>query len=402
MHNFGRLFWYELGKILRKKIVWITTAVMVLVILLTISSGLFGDYYVDGVKVDTLFHMFQVDRAYQKALDGRPIDQELLQEMQEGYGKIPADADRYTLTKEYQTYARPYSVISNLVRSMTGMNVDGIRQWKGDEQELYRLRQLLLEEEWDRQLLTQKEKDFWKSEEEKLEWPLVFYYKEGWWNLFDCMNTIGLLALTGVAICLSGVFTEEHSRKTDQLILCSKYGRKPIYWAKFLAGTAFSLLLCFLLIGIAFVWEFVLYGAEGFGASFQLIAADYSYALLVGEGVLVAYGMVIAATVLTGVFVMMLSELIRSNIGTLSIVVGIILLSLFFNMPVQYRVLSQLWSYLPSEYIAVWNIFGPRTVPLFGKILLSWQAVPVLYAVLAGVFAMVGKKRFVGYQVSGR
>lgn len=402
MHNFGTLYRYEMEKILRKKIVWITIAVVLFIILMIVGAELFGDYYVDGVKADTHFHMFQVDKAYQKELDGRAIDQSLLEEMQEGYGKIPADADRYTLTEEYQTYARPYSVISNFVRVSTGMNTSDIRQWEPDEQELYRLNQLALEKEWDNYYLTQKEKDFWESQEENLEWPVIFRYKEGWWELFDCMNTIGLLALIAVSICLASVFTEEHSRKTDQLILCSKYGRKTVYWAKFLAGTVFSFLMCLLFIGAAFIEAFVLYGNEGFTAAFQLIDPVYAYSLSVGGAVLISYGIMIAAVVVTGAFVMMLSELIRSNIGTLSIAVGMVFLSLFINMPAQYRILSQLWSYLPSEYVAVWNIYSPQTVPLFGKILLSWQVVPVLYFVCVGIFALIGKNRFTGYQVSGR
>lgn len=402
MHNFGTLYRYELGKILRKKIVWITIAVVLLAIFLSGGMRLLGDYYVDGVKVDTHFHMFQVDAAYQKELDGRAIDQSLLEEMQEGYGKIPVDAERYTLTEEYQTYARPYSVISNFVRSSTGMNLSDIRQWEPDEQELYRLKQLVLEKEWDSYYLTQKEKDFWRNQEESLERPIVFRYKEGWWNLFDCMYTIGILSLIVVSICLASVFTEEHSRKTDQLILCSRYGRKTVYWAKFLAGVFFSFLMCLLFIGAVFIEAFVLYGSEGFTAAFQLIDPVYSYPLSVGEAVLISYGIIIAAVVVTGAFVMMLSELIRSNIGTLSVVVGMVLLTAFIDMPEQYRVLSQLWSYLPSEYAAVWNIYSPQTVPLFGKILLSWQVVPVLYLVCAGVFAMIGKKSFTGYQVSGR
>lgn len=402
MHNFGTLYRYEMGKILRKKIVWITTAVMLFAILITEGTDLFGDYYVDGVKIDSHFHMFQVDKAYQKELDGRAIDQSLLEEMQEGYGKIAADADRYTLTEEYQTYARPYSAINKFVRSFTEMNLSDIRQWEPDEQEMYQLWQLALEKEWDSYGLTQKEKDFWGSQEEKLERPFIYRYKESWWELFDCMHTIGLLALIAVAICLSSVFTEEHSRKTDQMILSSRHGRKTVYWAKFLAGVVFSFLMCLFFIGVAFMEAFVLYGGEGFTASFQLIYPVYSYSLSVGEAVLISYGILIAAVVVTGAFVMMLSELIRSNIGTLSIVVGMVFLSLFLNMPEQYRALSQLWSYLPSEYVAVWNIFSPQTVPLFGKILLSWQAVPVLYLACGGVFAVIGKRRFTGYQVSGR
>ena len=114
------LYKYEVKKILVRKIVWITLLICMLGIVVTICANLTGTYYVDGEAVDTHYHMFQVDQAYYKALSGRAIDQELLDEMWEAYGRIPSGAERYTLTEEYQTYARPYSDIFNLVWSWTG------------------------------------------------------------------------------------------------------------------------------------------------------------------------------------------------------------------------------------------------------------------------------------------
>lgn len=79
-----------------------------------------------------------------------------------------------------------------------------------------------------------------------------------------------------------------------------------------------------------------------------------------------------------------------------------ILLSMFVSVPEQYRVLAQLRGYFPSEFIAAWNIFNPRTVPLFGTFLLPWQAAVLLYLLAGTLFALIGKRRFVRYQVSGR
>lgn len=102
-----------------------------------------------------------------------------------------------------------------------------------------------------------------------------------------------------------------------------------------------------------------------------------------------------------GVFVMMLSEVLHSSVGTLAIIIGIIFVPMFFSIPQEYRLLAQLWSYLPGNFV-VGNIFSMRTVVVFGKVFLSWQAVWVLYTVLGSLFAFVAKRVFVKYQVSGR
>ena len=71
-------------------------------------------------------------------------------------------------------------------------------------------------------------------------------------------------------------------------------------------------------------------------------------------------------------------------------------------VPDEYRLLAQLWSYFPSDIVAVWSCFSPRTVMLCGKVWQSWQVVPILYAGIAGVASIVTEQVFVKYQVSGR
>lgn len=402
MNNLGLLYRFELKKIFRKRIVWISVAIALLSIPVGVGNLLLGSYNVDKDTTESRYQGFQKDRAYQKALDGRAIDQTLLEEMQEAYGKVPLDADSFMTTKEYQTYARPYDAIFDYVRATTYMTVSEARQWEADEQDLNQKKQNMLEKLWNSYYLTAGEKEFWQQQEQRLERPVIFRYLTGYSQLFDNVNTAGLITLVVTAVCLSGFFTEEHTRKTDQLILSSRYGRKPVYWAKFLAGISFSAIISVMFVVASFVTAYGLYGPEGFSAVVQLMRPGYSYSLSAGQAILIAYGMITAAGILVGAFVMMLSELLKSSVGTLAVVVGAILFTLFVNVPDNYRVLSQLWSYLPSEYVAVWNLFNPQTVPLFGNYLVSWQVVPILYALLGCICAFIGRRVFVRYQVSGR
>lgn len=406
MTNLGVLYGFEVRKILRRKIVCISMVLMTVITVISMSATLIGSYYMDGVKVDTNYHMFQVDSAYAKEFGGRVIDRELFEEIKAAYDKIPGDAgDKYNWTEEYQTYARPYSAVYNYIRRSVGMTLTEILEWEMDEKDMYEKRQKMLEENWKYYLLTSEEKEYWRMQEEKLENPVVFQYAEVYSILLSFAYSVGLSVLVVIAVCLSGIFPEEHVRKTDQQILSSKYGRDVIYRAKLLAGLSFGACVSLIFSVFSIVTAFLLYGIDGFGAPIQMIYPEASSTLSAGEMMLLAYGKIIVAGIFVSMIVMVLSEALHSTIGTLSIVMGVIILSMFFNVPVeQYRILSQLWSYLPSEYVAAWNIdmVNPRTVPLFGRFFMSWQVGPVVYGILGAILAFLGKRRFNGYQVSGR
>ena len=141
---------------------------------------------------------------------------------------------------------------------------------------------------------------------------------------------------------------------------------------------------------------------EGFDTAFQLIYAGSSCPISAGQAVLIIYGIILCAGTFIGVLVMTLSENFHSSVGTLSIVIGLIVLPMLISIPEEYRLAAQLWSYLPSDIVAVWSCFSPRTVVFFGDVLQGWQIVPILYAGIGVVLAVVTEHVFIKYQVSGR
>lgn len=387
------LFLFEMKKIWKRKIVWVCLFLSFFLILVTVGGSLLGS---DN------YETFQLDSKYQKELDGRVIDRELLGEMREGYGKVDFSIEKYSATEDYQMYARPYSAIYNYVRQNTGLSGKEAIEKIADEEILRERRLKLREQRWEENLLSEEEKEFWRTQEEKIEYPMIFHYVEGYSVLLSSGYTIGFLAVFMVSICLAGIFSEEHQQKTDQLILSSKYGRKELYWAKFAAGLVSAFLISFLFGLTTWIMAFLFYGVEGFDTTFQVIYAGSSYPICVGEAVFLLYGMILCAGIVMGVVVMVLSEVLRNNVGTLAIAVGIIVLPMMVSVPEKYRVFAQLWSYLPSDIAGVWSCFSPRTVVIFGKVFLAWQVVPLLYAVISGMIAFVGKRIFVKYEISGR
>ncbi len=402
MSNLGVLYKYELKKLFKRRIVWVTLIIAFTASALSMILNLCGYAYVDGVKLESNYDAFLVDKGYQMQLDGREIDQTLLEEMLNAYSYIPDTEKKYSTTEEYQKYARPYSAIFNFVRDMTQMTVSDTIKWKPDTDDLYNKRRNLLESNWVSEGLSEGEKQFWLQKEAKISTPYVYRYTEGYYMILISVATNGLLTLMSVSICLANIFSEEHSKRTDQPILSSKNGKTAAYWSKLLAGISFSVGISLLLLISTSAIALAMYGIQGFDAMFQLIFAWCSYPLTTGQAVLIIYVCVIATAAVFGSFVMLLSELLHSNIAALSISSATLIASMILYVPDQYRILAQLWCWLPSGFLTPWNIFDCRLLSIFGHYFTSWQVVPIIYMVATVIIAFIGKPIYKRFQVSGR
>ena len=435
MNVFGTIYRYELKKILQKKIVWITVIIGFIITVVTIVSNLFGYHYVNGVKSDSHYESFLQDREYERALNGRKIDQTLLEEMKAAYDKVEAlinspselnstgdkwingngvvvgaatseaqitDEQRVVIDNAYKTIAQPYKAIYNFARGMTDMTTNDISKWRADEQDLYAKRSAYLEELWRESNLSNDEKLFWKQKEAEQKRPVIFHYAGGYEILFHAELTIGLFIMFAAAICLASIFTEEHARKTDQLILCSTQGKARLYWVKLLAGITFIVVVSLAVFGLAFLLAFCVYGIDGFSAPVQLVYPRCSWVLSIGQAILIIYGLLLLLVIFFSLCVMILSELLHSNIATLAAATAFLIGGMIINIPVQYRVISQLWDSLPNTFYFTWNIFDLRLIKLFGHYFTAWQVIPVFYMVIGIAIIFVGKPIYQRFQISGR
>lgn len=403
MNIFGTLYQYECKKLFQKKIVWISIILCVLCIILSCSVDLLGNYYIDGKIVDTNYHMYQTDKTYSLALTGRKIDQKLLDETVNAYRKIPETPGKhYSGTEEYQKYARPYSAIFNFISGTTPMQPSEIiATWNPSEEDLYIKRKVWLDSLWQDFKLTEGEKEFWTQRESQIKTPYIYQEHGAFDKLLSIFQTVGLLILLLISICLSGIFSTEHTRRMDQLILCSALGKTKLYLVKIMAGISFSIGISLIFIVFSFILTFALYGTDGFYTAFQFIYRSNSDPITCGQAILIAYGNLLAATVITSVFVMVLSELLHSSIATLAVSSGILIASMIIVVPEQHRILAQLWDWLPCCFLAPWNVFGKYTFSMFGHYFTSWQTAPVIYLGVSILITAIGQPAYRRFQVSG-
>lgn len=403
MKIFMTLYQYELKKIVKRKLIWITLIICIGCIVIMAAGELFGNYYVDGEVVDTHYNMIRVDNAYRRALSGRVVGQELLEEVMEAYSKIPITEGRYSVTEEYQQYARPYSEIFNLVWDWKRSNplYDG---WNADEQDLYDARASWQEEIWTSLFLSETEKEFWREKETQIDKPFTYFYHEGYSVILKDFEAVGILMLLLTAVCLAGVFPDEHVRRTDQMILSSAKGKYMVYWAKLSAGISVSFICAVVMGVVAVTAALVIYGAEGFRMAVQMYIKldDYSYPLSIGQACVIAYSIFLLTAVLVSVLVMVGSELLRGSIATLAISTGVIIAGQMIGIPNQYRIAAQIWQSLPMSFLSCSGVFSQRLVVVGGHCFTVWQIVPILYVLCGTTVAVGGLRIYRRYQVSGR
>ena len=401
----GTLVSYEVKKIVGKKSTLVALLALFLLHLVFVCiSGSLCSVYVDGKFYETHPERNRIDRANGIALSGRKIDEALLNEMEAAYAAIDTTTTDYMWTDYYKENVRKYSDLNNRFKYW-GLGHDFAF---GDmtETAVYEKRASIRDAMWKNYELSEKEVEYWQEEEEELERPFTYQYAAAYESMLDDQGIymICMILTFFIAISMVSVFVEEHNKKTDQLILCAKFGRGKLYLAKILAGSLVVFLVNFAFILTAFAGKFYSYGPEGFDAAMQTVSAFwYSYPMSVGETVLISCGLLLLSSVMVAVFTMLLAELLKNSVGAMAIVVGMLFAARLITPPVSWGILSRLWNYLPINLLKVDQGFTDlRLVNLFGLQFTTWQFAPVFYMVLIAGMVWAGSRIYKNYQVSGR
>lgn len=379
MNWLGRLYFYEIKKIMCRKMVWIVGIIMVLLCVFVSISDLISTSY--GERLEII-------KQYARSFSGRSIDDALLKEMQDSYNEEMIDGK-----------VREYLPIYLFVQDITGN--DDLSQ-KLDAGGLYLERQNSIAQNRADQMLTEKEIKFWKEKEMQIEIPITYEYTDGWSNLWRYVSTINYMLLLMLAICLSNVFSMEHSRKTDAIILCSQYGRKQLYIAKILAGVTFGLVASIVLFGTTAVSSLLVYGTDGFNAALQSAFPMSSWTMSIGDSILILFFTLLIVSVLNSIVIMFLSESLKNSVVVMAIPVGIMTLTMMIDIPYQFRIFSQIYDLLPTNLLMVWELWDDRLVSLFGEYLTNFQIATIMYFVIAILLFIAGKRIYQKYQIGAR
>lgn len=400
----GTLIKFEIKKIVMKKSTIAAFVLLFAIQAFLAMTGSLGSTYKNDVFVETHAERNRIDREHGIALSGRAIDDALLTEMQEAYASFDWSNPDYWWTDEYNQGVRRYGDLEYRLKLWglgTGHSFDNM-----SAEVLYDLRAKQRDSMWESYELSEKEKAYWQEKDAEVEIPFTYEYAQAYDSLIGMqgMYMTCMLMTFFIGISMVTVFADEHTRKTDQLILCARYGKGKAYFAKILAGSLVVFGVNVLFTGVQIAGKFFSYGMEGFGAAIQSVVAPwYSYPLTMGQALLLMTGILLLSGVMVAVFAMLLAEILGNSVGAMAVVVGLLFAARLVPIPPSLGVLSQVWNYMPINMLkADEGFLDLRTVNLLGLKLTGWQFAPVLYVVLIGVMVFAGSHFYRRYQVSGR
>ena len=400
MKIFRTLVRFELKKILSRKMTWIAfglvflTMVAYAVIEVTVTRD------IKGVQA-TQYEAEQLDKENQKPIIGRTVDDALLEEM---FTAMATDENAF------KVYTDLYNVIVRDVcdaEALSAGTVEGAKAVLGigeAEELIYAARKQRIESGMEDQYLTEEEKDYWWEvlrEEDSVPWTYAYYV--GPYSAWAMAYTAIVLIAIMLAVCLANLFADEHQKKTDQLVLCSRNGRRLLYRAKLVAGMVFSIVSSGIILLVSAVSQLMIFGADGLRAPIQLLSPVSMVQMTFGEAILYSYGVTIIAALLYTSIILCCSELFRNGTVAVVAIIGVlVLLPMMVTVPYEYRVLSQIFDLNPINVVAIWGALDYRLIPVPGGFLTVQQVAPIAYVLLSVVFVLIGRRSYLKYQVGGR
>ncbi len=387
MNNFWEIVKFEYRKLFGRKMVWLTLGVCIAIIAVSCCGSLLGDFIVDGSYYDSNYHILRKDIENAKALSGRAVDDELIEEMRNAYQKAsPSD---YI---SYMDYARPYMEIYRIVNNISGEEVTNAKQY-------YAAREKLLETFWRRERLTEGEETWLKAREEELSKPFVYEYSSGWHRSALMGYTVALVMAFVTGICVPLIFTEEHLQRTAQVNFCAKNGKEKLYLAKAFTAVSFSTAANLVLAAVTFAVTLLIYGTDGFDAQIQLLLPMSSLSMTVGECAVIVLGMSFLAALFYCVLAMLLAECFKNNVVPLGILIGSILILNMISIPDNLRVLSQIYNCIPQQLVSFAGMRSNKLFSLFGTYFTRQQIVPFIYLIICAAGLVVCRRVYLSYQV---
>lgn len=188
----------------------------------------------------------------------------------------------------------------------------------------------------------------------------------------------------------------------NEEILCSRYGKKTLFFSKIAAGVTFGAGSSVILCSLAILSTLCVYGAEGFGVAVQVYMPICSRNLTMGQAVLLMSAVYIAAGIFCSIVVMFLSEAMKNSVAVMGLMTGGMIITMLGDIPYRFRVISQMYGLLPTVLLRGWQLWDDRLVSVFGFRFTNFQIAPVIYMAIGAALIFRGKRIYENYQVSGR
>ena len=386
MKQFGAIYRYELKKIIDSKL---TKAAFIVAIIIAVLNGVFRVW--DGVGIGQERSVIN-DLAL---LSGRELNNDLISEAS---GKC---LDEYGASWNPQDIAYG-SVISYAVKVIGGGDIGynrSVSEYTADE--IYDVRLKNIDKTYDTSKLSEGEIGYWQKMEKRIRKPFVWQITEIAKGLYDGISNCNMNGLFFVVLCLAGVFATEHHSGADQIIHCTKNGKRVTYYSKVLAGLTFIIVSFIFIISLMIVITIALWGTEGLDGTIQLVLPFSQLPFTNRQFILIIVAVLFAGIILYSMTTMVVSEWEKNGVATVGTVIFLFFaLYMISNMiPYEYRIITQITDANPLFFVSKSMAYEYRLVNIGGHYLTAYQVVPVVYIMISVVLFFVGRRLYCRYQV---
>ena len=232
--------------------------------------------------------------------------------------------------------------------------------------------------------LTSSEANYWKEKTGNLQ-EYQYGYHKGWSMILDTL-TWPVLIMMIICIGIAPIFAGEYQSKCDSLILCMKYGKSKLIFAKIVSGWLYATCVYW---GITLIYSsvyMIFLGTQGADLPIQLKypAMSVGYNLTMGEAVVIA---------------LFMSALLKNTYAVIIVAFLLIIIPTFLSPDTGGYAWSHVLSLLPPK-IADFS-FQSYTAYSIGNIVLSWPVMAILInAIVAVICSVLGYIVFRKHQVN--
>ena len=247
--------------------------------------------------------------------------------------------------------------------------------------------------------LTSSEANYWKEKTGNLQ-EYQYGYHKGWSMILDTL-TWPVLIMMIICIGIAPIFAGEYQSKCDSLILCMKYGKSKLIFAKIVSGWLYATCVYW---GITLIYSsvyMIFLGTQGADLPIQLKypAMSVGYNLTMGEAVVIALLLGYFFTLGIMGITPFMSALLKNTYAVIIVAFLLIIIPTFLSPDTGGYAWSHVLSLLPPK-IADFS-FQSYTAYSIGNIVLSWPVMAILInAIVAVICSVLGYIVFRKHQVN--
>ncbi|MDK2587348.1 ABC transporter permease subunit [Romboutsia sedimentorum] len=271
----------------------------------------------------------KVDTGRQSKMQGDVTSEKLIEalskykELHNKYGdNVPSDIDIKEVGpyKEFLTKILPYS-FSDLVNRVDNQEILDLQHLTSKEAgTFYEQRNKNQNDNFKKRLeLSDSAQKYAENMDNKVKKPFYFSPFIGWDTALEFLGIIMVFVAFMGCILVTPVFSSEYESGADDIMRCTKYGRKHLAIAKLIVANLIVLFLYIICMSIFYGITYITLNTEGLNTSIQFIQAISPVALTFGKAIFIimTIGLITVLSIVN--FTLFLSTRSKSSIFISSI-----------------------------------------------------------------------------------